>query len=187
MTTGRDLGKTKLNTASHLTLYQVPLLLDNVAEAVARVDTIALTVEPLHLMANDCNFNCQEGSLEVRFQTCTKLQVLQAKIVSSLNEIRGDLLIERDPAGEKLDTSNAMIRTTGFSQCDGMFSPHVTLNWFKIGSAIDTSSLQLLQAEICSFSGYFSQIAIFVLGPHGTCPQLLHAAKLSGDAKDSDF
>lgn len=173
---GHDHSRTKLCIAPHLTLYQVPLLLNDVEKAAKYLERIANAEICFEMGATQYAYNAHEGSLEVQYGKEPRLAEFQMKIVNTLNEMRGNLLIERDPSGQRLDLSNTAVCACGFDGYNEAFNPHVTLNWFQVGTVIPRE--MLAELETVSMSGTFSHLAIYVLGPHGTCPQLLHISPL---------
>jgi hypothetical protein len=110
---------------------------------------------------------------------------LQEDVLAVVNPLRGDLLLERDPAGHKLSelidrpgTAGDNIRRTGFDAVGdpaqgGLFHPHVTINWFEPGTSVDLNAPNW--PRISDFTGRFVAFGIFLLGPYGTCVQRLAA------------
>jgi hypothetical protein len=168
-------ANSRLAIAPHLTLYQVPLLvrdLEGVADILAEIAAQQLT--PLHLTATSLAANVDEGSLEVRYDRPDELVKLQCEVIHRLNPMRGSNLIEKDPAGNDLSLSrDAQVLATGFNESYEAFRPHVTLNWFHQGSKIDTETAVDLSNLFVETSGVYDKLGLFVLGPQGTCPQLL--------------
>ena len=53
----------------------------------------------------------------------------------------------------------------------GYFRPHATLNWFELGTQVDANNSLL--PPVAALSGNYDTLGLFVLGPQGSCPQLL--------------
>jgi hypothetical protein len=99
--------------------------------------------------------------------------------------LRGNLLLERDPAGrplsERIDEPGQAgdnVRRTGFDAVGdpaqgGLFQPHVTLNWFELGTSVELNATDW--PSLSYFDGRFVALGIFLLGPYGTCAQRLAA------------
>jgi hypothetical protein len=51
----------------------------------------------------------------------------------------------------------------------GLFYPHVTINWFEPGTAVDLTATD--RPTPSHFDGRFVALGIFLLGPDGTCAQ----------------
>lgn len=169
--------------APHLTLYQVPVAVEDLPGLRNALLSVAAKVSPVALRATDYGCNQAEGSFEVRYEAPAGLMQLQDETIAVVNPLRGNLLLERDPAGrplkERIDESGAAgdnIRRTGFDAVGdpgqgGLFHPHVTLNWFEPGTSV------ALNADgwptLSHFDGRFTALGIFFLGPFGTCAQRL--------------
>ena len=173
----------RLTLTPHLTLLQAPLFVDTLSDASKLLEEIASKTSFVPTTASRYQYNAGEASFEVQKQVTDQLLVMQEQVVSALNPLRGGLLLERDPAGnvvsEMLKQNNetgASIRTTGYGEYGdpkqgGTFRPHDTTNWFERGTMVDTSANDL--PPLSDFDGAYVALGLFVLGPHGTCPQLL--------------
>jgi hypothetical protein len=114
---------------------------------------------------------------------------LQDDTIAVVNPLRGNLLLERDPAGrplsERMDESGPAgdnIRRTGFDAVGdptqgGLFYPHVTINWFEPGTSVELNATGW--PPLSQFDGSFVALGIFLLGPYGTCAQRLAALHLT--------
>lgn len=176
----------RLTLAPHLTMYQVPIPAAHLSEMSTRLSSIARGQNPQHLTAIGYAYNKREGSLEISYQTSHDLAAMQGLIIAQLNPLRGQLLLERDPAGNCLNdlregsgASAANIAQTGYAEVGGAFRPHVTLNWFELDTEIQVADEPLL-SDAPGMNGAFTAIGVFTLGPYGTCPQLLSCHKLEG-------
>lgn len=179
----------RLAMAPHLTLYQVPLLLDNVTQAVQQIREEASEYTPFNLMATEYAYNQEEASLEIGYETTDELVALQTAIITTINPLRGELLLERDPAGNDLHaflTTNSRqgedVRRTGYwevgdSRQGGFFRPHATLNWFTLGTQVDLQ--QAVFPDPITLNGIYTAIGIYSLGPKGSCPQLIASCPLT--------
>jgi hypothetical protein len=188
----------RLAMAPHLTLYQVPHLIKDMPEADRRLAAIASATATFALEATGCAYNEGEASFEISYGNTSQLTELQERIIAALNPLRRQLLLERDPAGKDvkqlLRTSEGVLhdnlRITGYAETGdpaegGLFRPHVTTNWFEPGTRIDLEGEPLV--PLATLSGSFPSLGIYVLGPYGTCPQLLaaYALKPSGSLASS--
>jgi hypothetical protein len=114
---------------------------------------------------------------------------LQDDTIAVVNPLRGDLLLERDPAGrplsERIDETGLAgdkIRQTGFDAVGdpaqgGLFYPHVTINWFEPGTPVELNATGW--PSLAHFDGRFAALGIFLLGPYGTCAQRLAALRFA--------
>jgi hypothetical protein len=173
----------------HVTLYQVPVQVRDLPGLRAALLDLAAKAPPLSLSATEYRTNQGEGSFEVRYATAARLMQLQDDTIAAVNPLRGNLLLERDPAGrplsERIDEPGLAgdnIRRTGFDAVGdpahgGLFYPHVTINWFEPGTAVELNATDW--PSLSHFDGRFVALGIFLLGPYGTCAQRLAALPLA--------
>jgi hypothetical protein len=114
----------------------------------------------------------------------------QDEVLAVVNPLRGNLLVERNGGGRLFSelilqsgTIGDNIRRTGFDAVGdpakgGTFGPHVTINWFRLGTSVKMNAPDW--PPISDFNGRFVALGIFLLGPYGTCVQRLAALDLSG-------
>jgi hypothetical protein len=179
----------KVAFTPHVTLYQVPVQARDLPGLHAALGDVAAKAPQLSLSATEYRSNPDEGSFEVRYASAARLMELQGDTIAVVNPMRGDLLLERDPAGrslsERIDEPGLAgdnIRRTGFDAVGdpaygGLFYPHVTTNWFEPGTSVDLTDADWL--SLSHFDGRFVALGIFVLGPYGTCAQRLAALPLA--------
>ena len=179
----------RLAFTPHLTLYQVPIHLADMPALHCALANLAASSAAFMLSATEYGANETEGSCEVRYAPTGELMRLQGEVIAAVNPLRGDLLLERDPAGHKLTELierpgkiGDNIRRTGFDAVGdpaqgGLFHPHVTINWFELGTSIQLNAPDW--PRISDFDGRFVTLGIFVLGPYGTCVQRLAALELA--------
>lgn len=179
----------KLNLVPHLTLYQTPMPISNFEAMDTALLTLATHHQRMHITGTGYAYNVDEGSLEVSYKIADSLVALQDALIARINVLRNGLYLERDPAGsmikDLLEAPGRLgenIAQTGYAEVGnprtgGLFRPHVTLNWFKTGTSFDITSRYLPAAE--KMTGTFEAIGVYVLGPQGTCPQLLARYELS--------
>jgi hypothetical protein len=175
--------------APHLTLYQVPVPVRDLPGLRTALLNVAAKAPPFALRATEYGSNAAEGSFEVRYEAPARLIELQSETIAVVNPIRGNLLLERDPAGrrvkERIDESGVAgdnIRRMGFDavgdpEHGGLFHPHVTLNWFEPGTSVERNAADW--PPVSRFDGRFVALGIFVLGPYGTCAQRLASLELA--------
>ena len=176
--------------APHITVYQVAARVRDLPEIRAVLHDVVAKSPQLSLGASEYGSNANEGSFEVRYAAAAPLIELQDATIEAVNPRRGSLLLERDPAGrpfteriEEVGRAGDNIRRTGFDAVgdpaeEGLFQPHVTLNWFEPGTTIQTHARDLPPPE--SFDGDFTALGIFLLGPYGTCAQRLASLPFVG-------
>jgi hypothetical protein len=179
----------RLAFTPHLTIYQFALKvkdLDRMCGALAKVASSA----PFALAAKEYRANPNEGSFEVRYEGVSRLMQFQSAVLAVVNPLRGNLLVELNPAGrpfseliQQSGTIGDNIRRTGFDAVGdpaigGTFGPHVTINWFRLGTSVKMNASDW--PPISDFSGQFGALGLFVLGPYGTCIQRLAAIDLAG-------
>jgi hypothetical protein len=169
----------------HVTLYQVPVEARDLPGLCAALLDVAAKGPPLSLSATEYRSNQDEGSFEIRYAAAARLMQLQDDTIAVVNPRRGNLLLERDPAGrplsERINEPGAAgdnIRRTGFDAVGdpaqgGLFYPHVTINWFEPGTPVELNATDW--PSLSHFDGRFVALGIFLLGPFGTCAQRLAA------------
>jgi hypothetical protein len=175
--------------APHLTLYQVPVPVQDLPGLRTALLNAAAKISPLALRATGYGANEAEGSFEVRYEAPARLIELQDETIAAVNPLRGNLMLERDPAGrlltervEELGAAGDNIRRTGFDAIGdpkqgGLFHPHVTLNWFEPGTSVALNAADW--PTLSHFDGRFVALGIFFLGPYGTCVQRLASLELA--------
>jgi hypothetical protein len=171
--------------APHVTVYQVPVPLRSLPGLCVALADAVRDALPISLRATEYRSNEDEGSFEVRFEATAELIELQDDTIAVVNPRRGELLLERDPAGRPLSqridesgTAGDNIRRTGFDAVGdpaqgGLFQPHITINWFELGTSVDLKDPDW--PSLSDFDGRFVALGIFLLGPYGTCAQRLAA------------
>jgi hypothetical protein len=169
----------------HVTLYQVAVQARDLPGLHAVLRDVAAKAPQLWLSATEYRFNQDEGSFEVRYAPAARLMELQGDTIAVVNPVRGDLLLERDPAGrplsKRIDEPGQVgdnVRRTGFDAVGdpaqgGLFYPHVTLNWLELGTSVELNAADW--PSLSYFDGRFMALGIFLLGPYGTCAQRLAA------------
>jgi hypothetical protein len=154
------------------------------------------------LKATGVSSNTDEGSTEVKYQLTSELLELQGAIVKIFNPLRGSMALEKTPAGlthdEALSEAEASssaahldsIKEFGFPEVgEAVFNPHVTVSWrkkksfesFLLAESDEEGQVILAQEQDdlchcdcdCAYSGDFPAMAIYCMGPQGTCPQRL--------------
>lgn len=185
-----DAANRRLAIAPHLTLLQLRLRLDDVTGAHQKLLELCRHYNTFRLDATTYSYNAEEYSLEVQYTLTQSLVDLQTDSIDQLNPLRGQLLLEYDPAGHDMQKLVKLpgqlgdaVRRTGYWEVgdprqNGFFRPHATLNWFKPGTAIDLGAAWW--PPVHEMSGAYDTLGIYMLGPYGTCPQLLAAYKLRG-------
>lgn len=175
----------KVAFAPHVTLYQVPVQARDLPGLRGALLDVAAKAQQFSLNATEYRSNENEGSFEVRYVAATRLVQLQADTIAVANPLRGDLLLERDPAGRPLaeragepGLAGDNVRRTGFDAVGdpahgGLFYPHVTINWFEPGTPVELNITDW--PPLAHFGGRFEALGIFLLGPYGTCAQRLAA------------
>jgi hypothetical protein len=185
-----DATPARLVMAPHLTLYQVPLHLKDMEHASDLLERIAAHTPVFSLTASEYLYNAGEASFEVDYETTDELVTMQTEVIHALNPLRGDLFLQRDPSGGDMrrfltqqDRQGDDVRATGYwevgdARQGGFFRPHATINWLELGTPLDITD-PLLPA-VHHFSGQYDNVGLFVLGPQGSCPQLLRRYSLTG-------
>ena len=173
----------------HVTLYQVPVQARDLPALNAALLGVAAKAPQLSLGATEYRSNENEGSFEIRYAAAERLMQLQDDTIAVVNPLRGNLLLERDPAGrllsERIDETGLAgdkIRQTGFDAVGdpaqgGLFYPHVTINWFELGTSVELNATGW--PSLAHFDGRFVALGIFLLGPYGTCAQRLAALQFA--------
>lgn len=180
----------RLAFAPHITLYQVAIPVQDMERMCAELAEIAKRTPQLSVAATEFAYHAEDATIELRYEATAPLLHLQDAVVEAVNPIRGTLLRERDPSGHLLTelttqsgTIGDNIRRTGFDAVGdpaegGTFIPHVSLNWFELGTSLDTESEDL--PPLTNFDGSFVALGVYLLGPYGTCAQRLASVGLAG-------
>ena len=83
----------------HVTLHQVPVQARDLPGLHAALLDLAAKASQLWLSAAKYRSNQNEASFEVRYAPAARLIELQHDTSAVVNSLRGNLLLERDPAG----------------------------------------------------------------------------------------
>lgn len=192
-----------LSLAPHLTLYQLCLPLHNVQSAGELLCECALTTPELNLKCFTFSDDPSEGSIELKYTAIDELLSLQTRIVEKLNGLRENNLLEYNPAGLSVQKiiresveSPALenLKAYGFPEFGApTFNPHVTLNWMSPGVDVFKRPIDGTYSYVeegdeedphpTQFSGAFTHLSLYVMGPQGTCPQLLASYKMEGASR----
>lgn len=176
-------GHTRLALAPHLTLYQAAIPARNLDPLLEQFAPLSQQLAAPHGQATRYAFNASEASYEVQYAVTDELVAWQNEVISIANPLRDELFLERDPAGntiaELLQSEGIFgenLRQTGYAEVGdprqgGLFRPHATLNWFKLGTQVDENDRNL--PAISNLEGSFPALGVYLLGPYGTCPQRL--------------
>lgn len=178
----------RLTLAPHLTLYQVPVPLAGLAQLHAGLSEIAAAGRRAELACERLAYNKGEDSLEAQTEITGGLRSLQEAVIALANPVRAGRLMERDPAGNRVedllrreDPVGRAVRDTGYAEAGTLFRPHYTLNWFVPGAIGDEDADALERdADPASLAGCCTALGMFALGPNGTCPQLLARYEFGG-------
>jgi hypothetical protein len=169
----------RLSLAPHLTLYQLAVPLSALPSLDDGLRKIASAESAISLACTGLAYNAGEASLEARTEMPAALAALQASVIDFANPLRDSILLERDPAGNVVrellaapGTLGENIRRTGYAEVGELFRPHDTLNWFVPGTHVDVSR-EDVPVDVRSLGGRYPTLAMFVLGPYGTCVQAL--------------
>lgn len=167
---GTDFTLNELDAVPHLSIYMG--LFD--PDAVRVIQELATGVT---LTATTYREDLEQGMFEVGYETTPELVELQQRIVEGLNPLRRGLRT-LDPVGRRiaewLPTTSGELRDNverfGYDEIGSHFRPHVTLTRFRRRDfRVDVDSLP----PIGEFSGAFPRLALFEMGPHGTCTRRL--------------
>lgn len=169
----------------HLTIYQVPIKVHDLDTLYTRLANLATKSSAFRLTATEYGYDQNDGPFEIRYEAANQLMQLQEDVIAVVNPLRGNLIMERDPAGHQLSelidrpgTAGDNIRRTGFDAVGdpargGLFHPHVTINVFEPGTSVALNAPDW--PGISNYNGRFDAFGIFLLGPYGTCVQRLAA------------
>lgn len=176
----------RLAMASHLTLLHGAMLINDLPSFGKDLEPLAGR-PPIALQANGCVYNAGERSIEAGQKATPELVALQHAVITRFNAYRGDLLVDRDPAGHPVrplltdqTELGENIRRYGYAEVNGLFRPHDTVNWLNRTAAIDTAALQAFLASLPPLPGTYDAVAIYALGPNGSCPQRLACYPFTG-------
>ena len=102
-------------------------------------------------------------------------------------------------AGDSEGPHHANLKKYGFAECGAeTFNPHVTLSWLGALEGSTDVYKQLIAGDFTyggakvgvkplQFSGGFTRMAVYVMGPQGTCVQRVGSHKLSQPATHLKF
>jgi hypothetical protein len=161
-------------TYAHLSLYMLRLRAEDITVASDRLAVISRSSALLQL---DAIRYCQSTDyIDVEYARRKELEGLQRQIIASLNRLR-DGLRKHDRSRLETVTGETLhnLQQYGHQYVGGLFRPHMTLTRFNQ----EQPQAEALLPPPAAFSGVFSRLGIFELGPDGTCARQLEVWELA--------
>lgn len=135
------------------------------------------------------------GAPELHYRKSPGWVGLQRKVVSEVEPLRRGRIRAVDPTGDRLDELIAKLQITepdggrlhqllryGYDEIsderDDRFNPHITLAWPADGFPVPLDDL----APPSAFDTAVSELAVYGMGPWGTCIEKFGSFPLAGDA-----
>jgi hypothetical protein len=182
----------------HVSLYMLEVEQSRIPEMLRVLADIVTDSAPLDAVGAHYSHNAQ-GALEVFFVMTPQWRRLQCRVIAALEPERCGRLRPSDPSGASLrdvvkrlereapgGAQLRQLRAYGYDEVTDeaadRFRPHVTLAWPVDGCRADWSAMP----PATSFSGFLDQLAIFQMGPHGTCIHHYGGVRLAGPGVGGD-
>lgn len=154
---------------AHNSLYMFQMSLDSQADCIAALQDIARQVRRQHLTQDGYFYQDAghgKGYVDIAFAQNTEVNAVQEQVVAAFNALRSgmresDKQKMTDATGLKLEN----LQKYGYPAIGELFRPHITLT--KFPRDIEPDLTVLPPADI--FTGEFTRIGLFEMGPNGTC------------------
>ncbi|GAB6899019.1 hypothetical protein [Kineosporia succinea] len=171
----------------HVSLFMLRLAEGRVGELMDEVAALATRTAPVPVVGQEWRPN-PYGAPELHYRRSARWTALQDDVVASAEPLR-DGLRESDPAGarpsrvierlEREDPTSAQLRQLvryGYDEIGERFRPHVTVAWPRRPAPGFSGRLP----EASRWDGVLDRIAVFGMGPNGTCVRPFGDAALTG-------
>lgn len=148
----------------HVSLYMLRLKTDALPEVEKRLAEIASHTSKLKLESD--SYVQDEGYIDANYTRTPEAGQLQDKVVQAINPLRDGLRPEKAvqlAAATGLAQHN--LEHYGDHRIGELFRPHLTFTRFTNRQPIPLEDMGAPTA----FSGQFTKLALFEMGPHGTC------------------
>ncbi len=157
------------NFYAHASVYMFEMSLDNQDACITALQQLAKQNDVQQLEQDGYfyqNAGHGKGYVDVAFARNSDVDLLQEQVVGVFNSLRAGMR-ESDKAkmvdAEGLKLEN--LQKYGYPSVGELFRPHITLTKFPV--EIEPNLTVLPSPEI--FTGAFSRIGLFEMGPNGTC------------------
>ncbi len=149
---------------AHVSLYMFRAKEKNLPKIIEKLETVAAQTETLRLESNE--YFQAEGYIDADYQKTSEIEELQQDVLETINPLR-DGLRPRDVP--RLETATGALKENlekwGHRAVGELFRPHLTLARFKNRLPIPLEDMGAPTA----FSGRYPKLALFEMGPNGTC------------------
>jgi hypothetical protein len=157
------------NLYAHTSLYMFQMDIANQEECIAALRRIAASNNAQRLEQNGFfyqNSGHYKGYVDVSFARNKEVDSLQEQVVTAFNGLRADTSEKNkqkmiSAAGLQLE----YLQKYGYASIGELFRPHLTFTKFPREIEPD---LTLLTSPK-KFTGEFTRLGLFEVGPHGTC------------------
>jgi 2'-5' RNA ligase len=115
--------------------------------------------------------------IDIEYMRIQDLDQLQEQVLEFINPVR-DGLRPQDEARLKTAKGQDLenLKKYGYRGVGEAFRPHLTLARFVLEQELDTSTLP----QVSEFSGSFTHLGLFEMGPNGTCVRRIATFALQG-------
>lgn len=161
---GTEFTLSPTSPAPHVSLYMTRLKTNDLPEVEKRLAEIAARTPKVHLESD--SYVQEEGYIDANYIRTPEAAQLQETIVQAINPLRDGLRPRDIP---KLENATSLVRknleTWGYRSVGELFRPHLTFTRFTNRQPIPLEDMDAPSA----FSGQFARLALFEMGPNGTC------------------
>jgi hypothetical protein len=180
----------------HVSLFMLRLDADEISPLLSAIDALAAGLPAVPAQGQQWRHNPQ-GAPELHFHQSQDWIALQRNVVGAAEPLRRGRLRATDPAGtrladlvEQLQQENPdghrlrQLTRYGYDEIADdqavRFSPHITLAWPKDDFAVPLTGLP----PAPSWHGSLGELAVFGMGPNGTCTNLFGSFSLGQTTAD---
>ncbi|MFE2960966.1 hypothetical protein [Nocardia tengchongensis] len=177
----------------HTSIFMLSVPRTMIPRLASALDRVAMSISPVDVVGERYAHN-PFGAPEIYFRRTPQWHVLQGAVVTAFEPFREGRVRPTGPFGEPLRAMLAgavaaeperlqQLRQTGYDEIGGRFNPHITEAAPTDPSfhvSFDTSP------EPASVAGTLTTLALYRMGPYGTCLTNYHRAELHGPPRVID-
>jgi hypothetical protein len=161
---------------AHLSLYMLLVKQDDLAKSVQLLEEIAGRTPPMSLRA--AMYAGTHNYVNVSYEAASDVVDLQQGVLDALNPLRDGIRPNELARLAATDLEEqAHVQKYGYVAIGSLFKPHITFT--KFSETQQRPDVASILPEPTEFSGLFSRIGLFELGPYATCVEPVEIFDLS--------
>lgn len=159
----------------HITIYSPEYPVSNLDKVISAVGEVAESVKQIEFTVKA--ITVYQDFITVSLEVSPAIQEIHEKVVNKLNSLRGGKIKEKYQQGPYSPEQQENIRKYGYPNVLDLYHPHITITRLKDVGAVKEIANNL-KWEASKF--IIDKIAVYKMGQHGTCVELVKGFNLSG-------